>query len=135
MSIFEIVLIAIGVVGGFALLFYLSKDKPDRRLDMNDLPDGNHQVLTEEEIKVKNDFVEFLKENKAFDSKSYFDLGNYNVNPGSKGVFKLKDNVWILYEMAGWKELKLERRFDNQVKAYKYYADLRNLNWEVEETS
>ena len=130
MAIFKIVVIAIAVIGVFVFLFYISNSMPDRRLDMNNIPGGNNQVLTEEESKVQNDFIAFLKEHNAFDAKVFLDLGNYNVNPGSKGVFKLKEGVWVLYEMGGWKELKMERRFDNQRDAYKYFASLRNLNWE-----
>ena len=130
MTIFKIVVIAIAVIGAFIFLFYISNSLPDRRMDMNNISGGNNQVLTEEETKVQNDYISFLKENNAFDAKVFLDLGNYNVNPGSKGVFKLKEGVWILYEMGGWKELKMERRFDNQVDAYKYFAALRNLNWE-----
>ena len=44
-----------------------------------------------------------------------------------KDVF---NSVINMYEMGGWKELKMERRFDNQKDAYKYFASLRNLNWE-----
>ena len=130
MAIFKIVVIAIAVIGAFVFLFYISNSLPDRRLDMNNIPGGNNQVLNEEETKVQNDFIAFLKEHNAFDAKVFLNLGNYNVNPGSKGVFKLKDGVWVLYEMGGWKELKLERRFDNQKDAYKYFASLSNLNWD-----
>ena len=131
MSIFEVALIGIAVVGGFALLFYLGNAQPDRRMDMNDIPGANAQHLTEEEIIIQQAFITYLKENGAFNSRVNLDLGNYNVNAGSTGVFKLSEKKWIVYEMAGWKEVKLERRFDNQVDAYKYFAKLRNLNWEM----
>ena len=130
MTIFKIILIAAAVIGVFVFLFYISNSMPDRRLDMNNIPGGNNQVLTDEETREQNDFIAFLKEHNAFNEKVFLDLGNYNVNPGSKGVFKLKEGVWVLYEMGGWKELKMERRFDNQKDAYKYFASLRNLNWE-----
>jgi len=129
MAILTIIVIAAAVIGVFVFLFYISNSLPDRRLDMNNIPGGNKQVLTEEETKMQNDFISFLKEKNAFDGKVFLDLGNYNVNPGSKGVFKLKEGVWILYEMGGWKELKMERRFDNQKDAYKYFANLKNLSW------
>lgn len=130
MTIFKIIVIAAAVIGVFVFLFYISNSMPDRRLDMNNIPGGNNQVLTDEETREQNDFIAFLKEHNAFNEKVFLDLGNYNVNPGSKGVFKLKEGVWVLYEMGGWKELKMERRFDNQRDAYKYFASLRNLNWE-----